>query len=332
MKVLFLTKSEYNEFRKENSSTILKVTNFSKNWEEDFDDQVLISQISLPALTDIDHEVWISDKTVFNTTEDSIEFSTDRDKNFLRIEIHESESMNLEQIGFIVYEKIFELAKQKDLGNFVRAWNYIPNILSGDGNLERYRQFNVGQWNAWEQFGPHFENGLPKRPAMTGIGSFGGPVVVECFFSKFPITELENPRQTQFVHYSRKWGPKPPISARGTLHFTPHATELYIAGTASLIGEEVAHEGDIVLQTKETLKNIEVLIGNENLESYQQDFGFSLGDVEGIRVYVKNRNDLQKIQEVINEVWSDKSIMYVNDDICRPGFLLEIEGFVRKST
>ena len=36
MKVLFLTKSEYNEFRKENSSTILKVTNFSKNWEEDF--------------------------------------------------------------------------------------------------------------------------------------------------------------------------------------------------------------------------------------------------------------------------------------------------------
>lgn len=331
MKVLFLNKDEYDQIRKEQGDKILKVTHFSRDWEKDTDEQVLLSQISLPALTNVSYEVWLSDHPVLNISEDCIEFSSDNEKTFLRIEMHESETFNLEQVSFSIYKKIFELIQQKDLGNFIRAWNYVPNILSDEGDLERYRQFNIGRWNAWEQYGPHFEDGLPKRPAMTAIGSFGGPLIVECIFSKFPVVELENPRQTQFVHYSRRWGPKPPISARGSLHITPGHIELYIAGTASLVGEEVFHEGDVVLQTKEALKNIEVLISKENLKSYQQNFGFTLDNIEGIRVYIKNTNDLEKVRSVLDNVWENKKIIYLNDDICRPGFLLEIEGFIRKN-
>ena len=221
--------------------------------------------------------------------------------------------------------------KSGKLGNFVRAWNYIPKILSEDGGLERYRQFNAGRWNAWQDNGPKFPNGDPKRPAMTGIGSFGGPLVVEAMFSPYEVKEIENPRQTQFIHYSKKWGAKPPVSARGTLHLPPEGPEVYIAGTASLVGEEVAHEGDIVAQTKETLKNIEVLIGEENMKNYGQEKGFTLKDVDSIRVYLKNPEEYEKVKEVLNETWKDKSILYVNDDICRPGFLIEIEGIAKSS-
>lgn len=330
--VLFLDEDQYKNLLAESQSEILKVTHFSKTWDKDLNDELLFSQIAIPALGDLSYEVWLSsdDKKINNSMEGEVEFSMSAEKTFMRIEIHESENVNMEKAGYDAYVKIFELIKSKQLGNFVRAWNYIPNILTGNGDLERYRQFNIGRWNAWEKYGPKFEDGLPKRPAMTGIGSFGGPLVIETMFSHNDVIHLENPRQTQFVHYSKKWGPKPPISARGTLLLNPNGSELYISGTASLVGEEVVHEGDIIEQTKETLKNIEILIGEENLKTYGQDNGFNLQDVEGIRVYIKRKEDYEKVQEILNNVWNNKKIIYVNDDICRPGFLIEIEGIARK--
>lgn len=214
--------------------------------------------------------------------------------------------------------------------NFLRGWNYIPEILKID-NLERYRELNTGRWNAWQDFGPKFKDGKPMHPAMTGIGSLEGPLIIEALFTKYPVVYLENPRQKQFVDYSQKWGPKPPISARGTLHMHPESPEVYISGTASLLGEEVAHEGDIIAQTHETMRNIQVLISKENLLNYGHTDGFTLDDLQGIRVYVKNPDtDLEKVKEVLDKYIHEKPIVYLHDDICRPGFLIEIEAIARK--
>lgn len=329
---VFFNEQEYAKLNKEFFEKVLMVTHFSETWDKDPQSNLLYSQIAIPSLGEFSYEVWMSEKDspVKNTIEGDIEISESKEKTIIRIETHESENVNLEQAGYDAYKKIFEMMQSGKLGNFVRAWNYIPNILSEDGGLERYRQFNIGRWNAWQDHGPKNSDGSPKRPAMTGIGSFGGPFVVEAMFSPYEVKEMENPRQTQFIHYSEKWGKKPPVSARGTLHLPPEGPEIYIAGTASLVGEEVAHEGDVIAQTFETLENIKVLIGTENVKNYGLDEGFTLDDVESIRVYIKNKEDYEKVKTALDIVWYGKKILYVNDDICRPGFLIEIEGVAKR--
>jgi enamine deaminase RidA (YjgF/YER057c/UK114 family) len=330
--VAFLDEEQYSLLNKETLQRVLKITHFSKSWAKDSESNVLFSQIAIPPLGESSYEIWLGKERspIVNKVENNIEFSESKEKTFIRIEVAESETVNLEKAGYEIYIQIFELMQSGRLGNFVRAWNYIPKILSVDGDLERYRRFNVGRWNAWYDKGPKFSNGLPMRPAMTGIGSFDGPLVVEAMFSPYEVRYMENPRQKQFIHYSEKWGPKPPVSARGTLHLPPEGPEVYIAGTASLVGEDVAHEGDIVAQTSETLKNIETLIAKENMNNYGQDFGFDLKDVDGIRVYIKNPEDFREVKQVLDQFWKDKKVLYLNDEICRPGFLLEIEGVARK--
>lgn len=330
--VQFFTENQYKNIDKESLKEVLMVTHFSKTWDKDSEDDLLYSQIAIPALGDISYEAWLAKKNspVKNTVDGNMEISESKEKTMVRIETHESENVNLEKAGYETYKKIFEMMKSGKFGNFVRAWNYIPKILSEDGGLERYRQFNIGRWNAWDEHGPKNSDGTPKRPAMTGIGSFGGPLVVEAMFSPYEVREMENPRQKQFIHYSEKFGPKPPVSARGTLHLPPEGPEIYIAGTASLVGEEVFHEGDIVAQTTETLENIKVLIGNENTKNYGLEEGFTLDDVDSIRVYIKNKEDYERVKATLDTIWGDRKILYVNDDICRPGFLIEIEGVAQK--
>ncbi len=246
----------------------------------------------------------------------------------LRINHNEQKYNNLENASYQAYKKVFDFLSSNSDMNYLRAWNYIPHILRVDG-LERYREFNLGRWNAWQDFGPKFDDGTPIRPAATGIGSFDNPLIVEAFFTKYPVVYIENPRQKQFVKYSQKWGPKPPVSARGTVHLHPDGPEVWIAGTASLLGEEVAHEGDVKEQTRETLRNIQTLISKENLQNYEIDANFTLQDLTGIRVYIKNPQDLVIIKRIVESKLGTIDILYLQDDICRPGFLLEIEAIAR---
>lgn len=247
---------------------------------------------------------------------------------FIRFAFDELKYKGLENATFKIYEKIFSELNKRNL-QFLRVWNYIPNILMHE-ELERYRLFNKGRWKAWQQFGPWDKFDQPIRPAATVIGAENGPLIIEVLFTRHQVTYLENPRQTQFIHYSSKWGPKPPIAARGTLHTTPEYEELYISGTASLLGEEVAHIGDPENQTIETLKNIKVLISRENLKKYNTDSHFELKDLKAVRVYIKEKAHYEIVKKVVESHITSKDILYLRDDICRPGFLVEIEGLARK--
>lgn len=247
---------------------------------------------------------------------------------FMRFVFDEAKYNGLTNATFKIYELVFSELKKRQL-NFLRAWNFIPNILDYE-ELERYRLFNKGRWEAWQQFGLLNELGEPIRPAATAIGALDGPLIVEVLFSKYEVVHLENPRQKQFIYYSKKWGVKPPVSARGTLHRLPKFEEVYISGTASLLGEEVAHEGDPVKQTEETFENIKVLISPDNLSKYKATSNFTLGDLKSVRVYIKHKKDYAAIRQVVEKYVPSSEVLYLHDDICRPGFLVEIEGVARK--
>jgi chorismate lyase/3-hydroxybenzoate synthase len=331
MKGFFILNLDYHKVMKgikivhsQDRNSVFRTLNFEKK----FNFQQALSSTPIPALGLFSKEFFILDGDVQITQEqknDIFHIATD-EYTFLRITHNEKKYQNIENASYQAYKKIFDYASRNPNMKYLRAWNYIPYILRVDG-LERYREFNIGRWNAWQNYGPKLDDGTPIRPAATAIGSFDNPLIIEALFTKYPVIHIENPRQKQFVEYSVKWGTKPPVSARGTIHLHPDGTEVWIAGTASLLGEEVAHENDVEEQTRETLRNIKILISKENLKEY--DIEFNLKNLIGVRVYIKNQKDLQAIRSIVEKELGHTDILYLHDDICRPGFLLEIEAVAR---
>ncbi len=241
--------------------------------------------------------------------------------------LKENKKEKLKDLIFQVYKEIFETLHTENK-NLLRIWNFIPDILKKDP-IERYRIFNEARWNAWEQFGDWNEDDTPIRPATTAIG--GENLQIKVMMTDFPVIHLENPRQKQFIHYSKKWGRRPPISARGTFHDKPNEPEIFISGTASLVGEEVKHKNKVLLQIEETMKNMKVLISSCNLEKHNIKNDFRLEELENIVAYVKNREDFSLVQKEILKITNTKEIKLIHTDVCRPDFLLEIEGSVKAS-
>lgn len=332
-----------------------RVTKFSHTYSQNTENRgYMYSQVSIPALGGISYAVFLSKEPVEYERKEQYEISKSGPMTLMRICTSENNGDDLQQAAMDSYEQIFDYIKENNKSsggaklNLLRVWNYIPNILTDEtgkfvadekgnsiGNItrERYRMFNAGRWDAWQKWGPKLKNGDPIRPAMTGIGSFNGPLVVEALITENKIIGIENPLQTQFVHYNReKYGAKPPVSARGTIHITDNGPEVYVAGTASLISDSVAHVGNVEAQTYETLNNINTLLSAENMKNYGVEGSFNLKDLEAVRIYIKNEDDYEEVKKIIDTIWNDRPTLYVHDHICRPGFLLEIEGLARKGT
>jgi len=49
-------------------------------------------------------------------------------------------------------------------------------------------------------------------------------------------------------------------------------------------------------------------------------------------VYIKNpETDFEIVNDILKKQFSSQEILYLHDDICRPGFLIEIEAIARKN-
>lgn len=281
-----------------------------------------VAVVAIPALQSKEFELWLRSG---NAAETESEKSVALHRFY---EFENSDSPGLKQPAYRAYQKLFsELANRNR--NLLRIWNYIPHILGENENLERYRQFNIGRHDAWAEFGPKDFEGRPIFPAATGIGAVDGPVMVECLTTVHPVRHLQNPRQTPAHLYSVKYGPRPPVFARATLHLPPGFSEIYISGTASLLGEDVVWPGDARKQAQEAMRNIEVLIGAENLRAENHP-GFLFSDIVGLRVYIKHPQHLETIRAEVEKFVDPAKIIYLHDDICRQGFLVEIEGLARR--
>ncbi len=247
-------------------------------------------------------------------------------------------SNDLASASYRAYHLLLETVRQQKLGQFLRVWNYIPHILEelnvveiDRNDRELYRQFNAGRYDAWHQFGDCDESNTPNCPAASGVGCLGSSLIVEALVSQSPVQYVENPRQVPAYRYPREYGTKSPYFSRGTLRSDEDGSDFYISGTASIVGSKTVHTNDLYAQIDETFHNIEVLIGADNLKKFEHP-GFTLEDISYLRVYVKRAMDLQNIREQICSILGDEvPVIYVNNAICRPDLLIEIEGFARKA-
>ena len=226
-----------------------------------------------------------------------------------------------------IYDQIFRCLDHFGYPFPFRIWNYIPAInASNDLGLERYRAFCLGRSEAFFADRQCSEKFLP---AGTGVGCLGERVKVVFMAARTAApTHFENPRQLPAYHYPVCYGPKSPSFARATFVPRNHGQgEIYISGTASIIGHETLHGGDVVKQCLTTLENMELLLSEANLKRYNINHSVRLSDLAGIKVYLRQPRDLPLIKPICETRLSrNQPIQFLRGDICRSDLLIEIEG------
>lgn len=105
--------------------------------------------------------------------------------------------------------------------------------------------------------------------------------------------------------------------------------DIYVSGTASILGHHTVHPGRADRQCREALANIEHVIGSANLAAHGVTPGRHLTDLRNVKVYVRAREDIAMVREICaGALAPDCDVAYFNVDICRPDLLVEIEGVV----
>ena len=101
--------------------------------------------------------------------------------------------------------------------------------------------------------------------------------------------------------------------------------QLYISGTASIVGHETKHLDDVAAQLDETLVNLDAIIEQAN-ERYELGCK-GVSDLQLIRVYVRDPENHELVTRLLEERFgSELRYQLVQGDICRTDLLLEIEG------
>jgi enamine deaminase RidA (YjgF/YER057c/UK114 family) len=240
-------------------------------------------------------------------------------------EAHFSEpthATSLERATLAAYGEIFQILEASGHPHLVRVWNYLPDINRESQGEERYRQFNVARQRALRASGRSVEGNVPAASALgTAAGS---PLSIYFLASREEPLMIENPRQMSAYHYPRTYGPVSPSFSRACVLERVAGTNLFVSGTASIVGHESLHAGDVVAQTQETLANLEALLAEAN-----RRVGGPRYALEGLKlkVYVRRPADLPRIERALEAVVHPRSPpVYLHADICRSELLVEIEA------
>ena len=283
----------------------------------------LIIGVNLPQLSSSPVlEIWRTSTPVLCDQVQDIRLAFTDEVVFGCLEIPETSGSVLEDIACSAYDRIFEYCTQSGFAHLLRMWNYFPSINADQNGLERYRRFCVGRHLAFSRYHKDFASLLP---AASAVGTQGGPFQVLFLAGKQPGQPLENPRQISAYEYPPIYGPKSPSFARATLHRTSMGYQLFMAGTASIVGHATQHQGDPAKQTLETLSNIEAVLNripSESLKSWGTKCSKGL-----LKVFVRHQADLQSVREVLEcQEYGKGTILYVHGEMCRKELLVEIEG------
>ncbi|MFH0965228.1 MAG: hypothetical protein V2A58_14605 [Planctomycetota bacterium] len=215
------------------------------------------------------------------------------------------------------------------LSHMVRTWYYIGEIL-GDGEKDSpYERFNAARNELYRTCWPD----LVRSPASTGIGMRSRRIAFEGLFLSHGgngcrLSWIDNPLQTPPHLYARstKAACNPSFSRAAAVRFADAAL-LFISGTASIRGSEVIAPDDPEAQTKITIENIATLLGKDNLvDGHGLPRGATLEDLLEFRVYLKRPGDLDVVRVCCQRFLPAVPHTYLVADVCRPEFLVEIEG------
>jgi chorismate lyase/3-hydroxybenzoate synthase len=220
------------------------------------------------------------------------------------------------------YRDIFAVLDATQHRHLIRVWNYLPEINRDAGGDERYRHFNSARQAAFRTSG---RSTIGTVPAASALGSpAGSPISIYFLASSAAPKMIENPRQTSAYHYPPKFGRHSPVFSRACVLSESSGTSLFVSGTASIVGHETIHRGDVSAQTRETLANIDALLEEANRVVGSRRYA---REELKFKVYVRQPADLELIEQTLSEsLPRSTSVVYLQADVCREDLLVEIEA------
>ena len=230
----------------------------------------------------------------------------------------------MQTAAYRVYADLFEVLASHQSPYLLRLWNYFAGINRQADGQERYRLFNIGRQQAFIEAQRSVFEG---SPAACALGNEAGPLRVYFIAGHTPPLAIENPRQVSAYRYPNAYGPRSPTFSRAALvEIEADRTALFVSGTASIVGHETVHLGDVRKQAAESLTNIAAL----REVAATRGVALGAGDLH-YTVYVRDAADLDAVRGVFEvEVGaaSDaaRDAVYLRGDICRAELLVEIEA------
>lgn len=235
----------------------------------------------------------------------------------------EEKSVDPSEATVTAYREIFEVLEKSGHRHLVRVWNYLPEITGEADGDERYRRFNSARQAAFLRVGRPVAVSVP---AACALGSPpGSPMSIYFIAAREAPKMIENPRQTSAYRYPPKFGVHSPSFSRACVLSESAGTNLFVSGTASIVGYETIHPGDVRAQTRETLANLDALVREAN----RVVGGAARYSLDGLKfkVYVRRPQDLETIQGALAaSLHPVAPILYLQADVCREELLVEIEA------
>jgi enamine deaminase RidA (YjgF/YER057c/UK114 family) len=221
------------------------------------------------------------------------------------------------------------------LGNLVRQWNYIGNILNVKDGYQNYQVFNEVRNEYYQKY-----RKIRGYPAATGVGMKLGGVTIDFAAvtagESVKINAIDNPNQVNAYEYEQqvlkglalngKSLKNPPQFERALLLTNNQAATIYVSGTASIIGQETIGKGNIEEQTLVTIDNIKKLTDAERISHMINNRSVHSADFSLVRTYVKHKQDFEVVKAICRSHFPDTPAIYIQADICRDDLLTEIEA------
>jgi chorismate lyase/3-hydroxybenzoate synthase len=266
-------------------------------------------------------EAWSRIPPIPGTHPEGLRYETSENLIFGSVTAPESKGP-LAQRAQDAYTQVFTLLRQQGFAHTLRFWNYLPRLNEIEAGLERYRSFNLGRHAAFEHAGRLKAESIPAACAL-GVGDEA--LRVYFLASRSPGRPVENPRQVNAWRYPEAYGPVSPTFARALAHPANDPQALFVSGTASIVGHETLHVGDVVAQTRETCANLEAVFAEASRLA-----PFRIQDAH-FKAYVRRVDDLPVVRrELMARLGEHARIAYLRADICRADLLVEVEAFCRR--
>jgi chorismate lyase/3-hydroxybenzoate synthase len=279
------------------------------------DDAPAVASLRLPLpapLATARHERWQSLSPVSRREAHGARIAEDGRLRYAEWTIDEAAHGGIEGAAAHVYQQIAALLADGSYPHPIKIWHYLGAINDGAGDDERYRRFCVGRA---AQLAP----GQPL-PAATAVGTQTAPdrLIVFLLAAKTPGLRIENPRQVPAFEYPRAYGPVSPSFSRAML--APWG-QLFVSGTAAVVGHESKHPENTGAQLRELALNLDALVAKA------ESLGGRQLAPSALKIYVRRREDLAEVEALAARLFpADCPRLIVLADISRADLRVEVEA------
>ncbi|NUP98360.1 MAG: translation initiation inhibitor [Armatimonadetes bacterium] len=215
------------------------------------------------------------------------------------------------QAVFAAYETILAERGLTLADHTVRTWLFVQNVDANYAGLVTARR---------ELFSARGMTAETHYLASTGIEGRHAKVPALVAMDAYAVGGLR-PEQVEYLQALDHLSPTHLYGVtfeRGTAVSYRDRRHLFISGTASIDHQgEILHYGDVGRQLDRALENVAALLAQG---------GGGLADMGGYIAYVRDTADGPLVRERLRAVVGDAPLVVVTAPVCRPGWLVEVEG------